>query len=66
MRRLGGLPRLRSGAGMFAGQFPKTSQLGLQLAGFLFQLQDPAGSGQIQPVGGQRTDFLEEPMSRRE
>ena len=67
MRRLRGLPRLRSGVGVFAGQFAKTSQLGLQLAGFLFQLQDPADSGQVQPVGSQRTDFLERrPMSRRE
>ena len=67
MRRLPGSPRLPrsgigvfgSGVGVFADQFPETGQLGLQLAGFLFQLQAPADSGQVQSVSSPRAHFLE-------
>jgi hypothetical protein len=48
-------PFCRGRAG--TGQFPEPGHLGLQLAGLL--LQDPADAGQVQPVGGQRADFLE-------
>ena len=57
----------RPGGGLLAGEFPQPGQLGLQLAGFLLQLQDPADAGQVQPVGGQRADLLaSRSMSRRE
>jgi len=39
------------------GEPPEPGQLGLQLAGFLLQGQDPADAGQVQPVGGQRADL---------
>ena len=42
-----------------AGQFTEPGHLGLELAGFLLQGQDPADAGQVQPVGGQRADLGE-------
>jgi len=50
-------PFCRGRAG--TGQFPQPGQLGLQLPGFLLQLQDPADAGQVQAVGGQYADLLE-------
>src|SRR5579859_4402289 len=53
--RLPGPPR----GELLAGELPEPGQLGLQLAGFLLQLQDLADAGQVQPVGGQRADLGE-------
>src|SRR5579863_9256212 len=53
--RLPGPPR----GGLLAGELPEPGQLGLELAGFLLQLQDLADAGQVQPVGGQRADLGE-------
>ena len=69
MRRLpGGGRGLRTRGGLLAGpgEFPEPGQLGLQLAGFLLHLQDPADAGQVQPVGGQRADLGSFSMSWRE
>jgi hypothetical protein len=38
---------------------PEPGYLGVQLAGFLLQLQDAADAGQVQAVGGQRADLGE-------
>ena len=51
------LPAPFRGGQAGTGQFPQPGQLGLQLPGFLLQLQDPADAGQVQPVGGQRADL---------
>jgi hypothetical protein len=57
-----GLPGV-SGRGL-ACQVAQPGQLGLQLPGFLLQLQDAADAGQVQAVGGQRADLLPEMENR--
>lgn len=57
-------PFCRDRAG--TGQFPQPGQLGLQLPGFLLQLQDPADAARFRPSAVSTQISWSRPMSRRE